>query len=92
MADHPARPNLASDKDLRLRSARLAAPWAVVALEFEYWGGRISMFRAYMVDGAREKLSTVRSALDHLYTQIRATFTVDDLLLKVGDARMRDLD
>ena len=52
----------------------------------------VAMFRDYMVDGAREKLSTVRSALDHLYTQIRATFTVDDLLPKVGDERMRDLD
>jgi hypothetical protein len=52
----------------------------------------VAMLREYMLDGARENLRPVRSALDQLYAQIRTTFTVDDLLPKVGDHRMRDLE
>jgi hypothetical protein len=51
-----------------------------------------AIFRHYLAGGARESMASVKEALDHLYAAIKANFSVEDLLMKVGDARMRGFE
>lgn len=52
----------------------------------------IGMFRRYLASSAEEKLASVRQALDQLHAAIKVNFSVEDLLVKVGDRRQGMFD
>jgi hypothetical protein len=76
------------ESEIERFASKLSEKGAIASLHPEM----IVIFRRYLAGGAREALDSIQSALNQFYEAIRTNFSVEDLLLKVGDKRMRSFE
>lgn len=76
------------ERELQALGDKLAAAQVQASLHADI----VSMFRRYLERGTGETLSTVEASMAELYAAIKANFSVEDLLMKVGDRRSIDVD